>query len=349
MNVKFITINELKIGMIIAKDIIVNNIVFVKEGVLLNDQIIDSLKQTYFYGRIAIYDDGDERKKSASQKETEDTGKILEEFSIDIENIFTEKMDSDKSTIDELREFSKRIQNEITSTGGVIRNIVLYGSGQDCIYRHSVNVAVLSAILGEWLGMDHKEVNLLTYSAIMHDFGKTKINQEYLNKKGILTRKEYEEVKKHPILGYNYMKSIPFLDSSVSLGVLMHHERLDGSGYPLGIKEDKITNFARIIAIADVFDAINSDRIYKKSAEPFAALETIQKESLGKLDYLYCKVFLEHVINYYMGEQVLLNTKKVCKIVQVNINNLSKPLLLDDSQFVDLNNEKDIYVERLLL
>lgn len=348
MNKKFLTINEIEAGMVIAEDIIANNIVLVKSGVEISERIIDLLKQTYFYSKIVVYAD-DKINKSSIQKETEKVGKTLNEFSSHVENIFNNKLTAGKTDIGELRDFSKRIQNEIISTGGVIKNIVLYGSGEDCVYKHSVDVAALSAILGNWIGMGDNDINLLTYAAIMHDFGKTKIDETILNKKESLTSKEFEKIKTHPVIGYNYMKEIPFLDSSVSLGVLMHHERLDGSGYPLGIEGDKISNFAKIIAIADVFDAINSDRVYKKSKEPFCALEIIQKESLEKLDYIYCKVFLEHVINYYMGENVLLNNGKICKIVQININNLSRPLLLDDSEFIDLKDEKDLFVERLLL
>ena len=129
----------------------------------------------------------------------------------------------------------------------------------------------------------------------------------------------------------------------------MHHERLDGSGYPLGLKDNQIHQFARIIAIADVFDAINSDRLYKKSRGPFEALEIIKKESLGRLDYEYCNVFINHVINYYMGENVLLNNGKTCKIVQIDANDLTRPLLLDDSGFIDLKKSKDLYIEKLVL
>jgi len=251
--------------------------------------------------------------------------------------------------MEEVRGFAKKIQEELTSTSSIIKNIVLYGSGKDSIYRHSVNVAALSSILGKWLGFTENDINLMVYSAILHDFGKTKIDENVLNKDTPLTNKELIEIKNHPVIGYNFIKQIPFLDKSVSYGVLMHHERMDGSGYPLGIKQDQIHQFAQIVAICDIFDAINSDRVYKKSKGPFEALEIIQKESIGRLNYEYCNVFLRHIVNYYMGESVLLNNYKVCKIIQIDINNISKPLLLDDSEFLDLKKEKDLYIEKLIL
>ena len=129
----------------------------------------------------------------------------------------------------------------------------------------------------------------------------------------------------------------------------MHHERVDGSGYPLGLKGSAIHKFAKIIAIADVFDAINSNRGFKKKKLPFEALQIVKTESFGKLDYKYSKIFLEHIVNYYTGEVVLLNTNEKCKIIQMNVNNLAKPLILKDREFIDLEKEKDLYIKEMLL
>ena len=129
----------------------------------------------------------------------------------------------------------------------------------------------------------------------------------------------------------------------------MHHERVDGSGYPLGLKGEGIHYFAKIIAIADVFDAINSNRRYKDKKLPFEALQIVKTEGLGKLDYEYVKIFLEHVIDYYTGEEVLLNTNERCKIIQMNVNNLERPLVMKDGEFIDLDKVKDLYIKEILL
>lgn len=129
----------------------------------------------------------------------------------------------------------------------------------------------------------------------------------------------------------------------------MHHEREDGSGYPLGLKGDAIHDFGKLIAIADVFDAINSNREYKRKKAPFEALQIVKNESLGKLNYEYVKVFLEHVVNYYLGEEVILNTGEKCKIIQMNTNDLERPLVLKDGEFIDLRKQKELYIKELLL
>jgi HD-GYP domain-containing protein (c-di-GMP phosphodiesterase class II) len=349
---KLLTAHELSPGMIAATEIKADGKILIARGFPITESAIKKLRENYFLNKVEIYCEEEDNTTSNSTKGSKTVKEIEQSFSelsFDIEQVFENMQNLQISGIDEVRKFALKIQSELESTSSVIKNIVLYGSGSDTIYKHGVNVAALSSILGKWIGLGESQINLLTYSAILHDFGKTKIDDSIINKPGSLTAKEYDVVKTHPVIGYNYIKDIPFLDKSVSYGALMHHEREDGSGYPLGLKGDKIHQFAKIIAIADVFDAVNSDRAYKKSRSPFDALELIQKESLGKLDYEYCKIFLSHVVNYYMGESVLLNTNKICKIIQIDINNLSRPLLLDGTDFIDLKFCKDLNVEKLVV
>lgn len=351
---KLLYVHELIPGMIATKEIRENGTVLIAKGITITEYAINKLRESYFFNKVEVYyeennNDYKDDIRHEHIKTLEEVELSFNEIAFDVKRIF-DNMDNLRGTgIDEVRKFAAKIQEELKSVSAVIKNIVLYGSGKDVIYRHGVNVAALSTILGKWIGLDGAQLNLLTYAAILHDFGKTKIDKGILDKPDTLTPIEYKEIKAHPIIGYNYVKEIPFLDKAVSYGVLMHHERLDGSGYPFGLKEDKIHQFAKIIAIADVFDAVNSNRIYKKSTGPFEALEIIRKESLGKLDYEYCNIFLNHVINYYVGESVLLNMKRTCKIIQIDLNNLDRPLLLDDNDFIDLKHHKDLYIEELVI
>jgi HD-GYP domain-containing protein (c-di-GMP phosphodiesterase class II) len=351
-NKRYISVSELKEGMALSREIFMDGKVLIGKGVPLSETIINKLKSKYAFSRVEIYYDDIEGSMESDNnikpKTVEEIEQSFNELSYNVESIFQNIQNIQATGIKEVREFALSIQTELQHTSSVIKNIVLYGSGIDTIYRHSVNVAALSAILAKWIGLSNEQINLLSYSAILHDFGKTKIDNRILDKEGPLTKKEFEIIKSHPVIAYDFIKKIPFLDKSVSYGALMHHEKLDGSGYPLGISGSKIHQFAKIIAIADVFDAVNSDRVYKKSKGPFEALEIIQKESIGKLDYGYCEIFIKHVVNYYMGENVLLNNKKVCKIIQVDVNNLERPLLLDENSFLDLKQNKDLYIEKLV-
>lgn len=352
-NKVYLKIDELKPGMIIADEVKFNNSTLLTSGVVVTDEIIRKLMEKYFFDKISIYSEEiqyvDNELTENYEKNVKEIGEIFDEFSRNIEDLFNCMVNGARWDLEELRDFTRRIQSELKNTNAIIKNIVLYGSGNDVIYKHSVNVAALSAILGKWIGLSDTHINLLTYTGILHDFGKTKIDKNILCKVGFLTLKEREEIRKHTIMGYNFVKKIPYISNAVCNGVLMHHERLDGSGYPLGIKEDKIHIFAKIIAIADIFDAVNSDRIYRDGMDPFTALEIIQKDSLGKLDYRFCKIFIDNIINYYMGEKVLLNANKECKIIQINVNDLCRPLLFDGLEFIDLKLERDLYVKKLIV
>lgn len=347
-------VHELTPGMILSKEIKANGKLLIAEGTIVTQYAINKLKEYYIDNQIEVYygdsDDKQDYSKDTDRIRTfEEVQESLEELTFNVENIYEDMENLKVTSIEEIRKFAIKIQSELKSVNSVIKNIILYGSGKDTIYRHGVNVTALSTILGKWIGLSGSDLNLLTYSSVLHDFGKVKIDKRILDKPGDLNQKEFHEIKKHPTIGYNYIKEIPFLDKSVSYGVLMHHERNDGSGYPLGLKEENIHKFAKIIAIADTFDAVNSDRIYKNSRGPFEALEIIKKESLGRLDYEYSNIFLSHVVNYYIGEMVELNTEEVCKIIQIDVNDLTRPLLLDNSGFLDLKQHKELSVERLVL
>lgn len=347
---QILSVEDLKVGMVSVNDIKFDGRVLVGKNVPLTETIIKRLKNSYLYQRIEVYFETQDttEETNSSFKTVNEVNATLDELSNNLNDLF-DNIETLKATgIDELRKFAIDIENELESTHALVKSIILNGSKSDTIYRHSVNVAAISSILGKWLELPGDQIKLLTYSALLHDFGKTKINQNILNKPGPLTKEELAQIKLHTVSAYNLVKEIPFLDKAVSYGVLMHHERLDGSGYPLGLKDNNIHTFGKIIAIADTFDAINSDRPYKISSTPINALITLQQESLHRLDYHYCKVFLEHLLNYYTGENVLLNTNAVCKILNLNINDLSNPLLLSGSDLIDFRHHKNLQIQKIL-
>lgn len=341
------SVEDLKEGMIAAEEIIVNNNVLITKGTRLTESIIKKLKNVYLENDLQVYERDPEQENilKEGKKELEQAQITVKKLCNHLENIFFKIKLEGKTDMNEVRNFSKKVMEELISPRTMIKNIVIEGNGQDSIYKHSVNVIVLSSLLGKWLGFAEDRLNLLAYSAILHDFGKTKIDKKIISKSSRLTTEEREELRKHPVIAYNLIKDISYLSNSVKYGVLMHHERIDGSGYPLGLKDNKIHEFAKIIAIADTFDYINSN---KNSDDPFKALEYIRKDCLGKLDYNYSKLFVEHVANYFFGENVLLNNGKVGKIVHIDINNLSRPLILCDENFIDLKKENELKIEGFL-
>ena len=357
-----INIDELREGMVVGKEIIVNGNVLVAKGTRITSSIIKKLRDVYLENDIIVKnrevakeviietarETVKETVKVDYKKELEEVRRTVKNFSYHLENMFDKIKLNGRADISEVRRFSKKIIDELTSPDIIIKNIVMEGSKEDCIFRHSVNVAALSLLLGGWVGFAKEELNLLLYSAVLHDFGKTKLNHNKICRASEATYGE-EKIKNHPVISYNLVKDITYLSKSVKYGIAMHHERLDGTGYPLGLKDEGIHKFARIIAIADTFDDISSNRFNEKNVNPLKSLEIMKNESLGKLDYNYCNIFIEKIINYYIGEKVLLSNKKVGKIVQIDINNLSCPLLFCDDEFIDLKKHKDIKIKGFVI
>lgn len=357
-------IDDLKIGMILSETIKISEKTTISKNETITDDILNIFKNQENVVEISVFKtkkyynadfearDEESFENNNSKNITNSVGHavhILEKsfntISVDLSQSFSKLGKLKVSNIDEIRQISKQLQEKMTDLNALINDIVFYGSGSDSIYRHGINVAVLSNLLGKWIGLEEKRIHLLTYSALLHDLGKTMIDPKILNTNASLSEDDYNKVKSHPLLGYNIVKEINFLDKSVAQGILMHHERLDGSGYPLGLQDEKISQFGKIIAITDVFDAINSNRSYRKKKAPFESLEIIKKESFGKLDYNYCNIFLNHMFNYYVGKDVLLNNNKIAQIIQMDINNLDRPLILLDSDFIKLSENRELDIK----
>ncbi|WP_243360708.1 HD-GYP domain-containing protein [Fundidesulfovibrio terrae] len=145
----------------------------------------------------------------------------------------------------------------------------------DYTFRHSLNVSLLSLIFGRHLGMDQDGLRRLAFAGLYHDVGKFRIPLEILNKPGRLSEKEFEVMKHHSRIGYELLKGQPEIPEDVLHGVLHHHERYDGQGYPRQLKADEKDSFSRILTIVDIFDALTSDRAYKKAYTPHESLKAM--------------------------------------------------------------------------
>jgi len=350
--VKNISIYDLKPNMILSEALVLNGLTLVTKEVPLNNSMIKKILEFYPSNTISIYLTEEEAMASALQCSRQQvliqTENTLSEFSNIIDNFLSKIEGNSEPDLTEIRTMSKEILDSFSDYGSILKSITNSRNIDEYLMRHWVNVALLSSMLGTWLNFSRQDLTRLTYAAFLHDVGKTKVNPNILNKSSKLTKSEFEEAKKHSIYSYELVKSIPYLDNSVSLGVLMHHERLDGSGYPLGLKEDKISTFAKIIGITDIFDAMTSDRIYSKRQNPFKVLEIMQHDCMGLLDYNYLSTFIKQMANYYTGEMVKLSDGSVGKIVKIDLNNISRPLISIDSNFIDLNKEKDLSIMELL-
>lgn len=217
----------------------------------------------------------------------------------------------------------------------------------DQIFAHSLNVALISNVLAKWLGMNEKEQKLAFTCGILHDIGKMKIPGYIIHKQGQLNDAERELIKTHPVEGYNILKAFN-IDDHIKKATLMHHERYDGSGYPIGMKGDQIDKYACIVAIADVYEATTATRSYRRALSPFQVIESFEKEGLQKYDTRVIRTFLEKIGDIYMLNRVRLSNGMEGEVVFINKQMLSRPVVKCGNQFVDLAKQKDITILEMI-
>ncbi len=217
----------------------------------------------------------------------------------------------------------------------------------DSTYVHSINVAVIVRLLGIWCHLLPADLDVLTLSGLLHDIGKTRISGDILCKPDYLTDEEYETMKTHTTLGYEMIKDAD-LDPRIKDAVLLHHERYDGKGYPQGLAKDAIPEFAAMVAIADVYDALTSDRCYRTALCPFEVIAMFEKNGLSEYHPKYILPFLKNIAQTYLHHKVALNDGSSGEIMMIT-DRITRPLIrLDDGSFVSLEKRLDLYVEEIL-
>ena len=193
--------------------------------------------------------------------------------------------------------------------------------------EHCVRVGVLSIAFGKYLQLPRKELELLGLCGMLHDVGKMKVPQHILNKEGPLTEDEYKIVKEHTVLGYVFLRNHGGIDERVCTAAYNHHERMNGRGYPRKVAAELLSTYDRIIAIVDSYDAMISDRCYRKGMSPSRALSQLYKGQGDLYDERLIKLFIQMVGVYPVGSLVELNNGQVGVVLSVNENSKLEPVL----------------------
>ncbi|MBQ3104424.1 MAG: HD-GYP domain-containing protein [Lachnospiraceae bacterium] len=218
----------------------------------------------------------------------------------------------------------------------------------DLTFTHCINVSLICNVFARWLGMSDEDIHLATQCGLFHDIGKLKIPEDIIKKPSRLTDYEYKIIKTHPFEGYNILKEQD-LNPHVANAALMHHERCDGFGYPLGITAEKIDPFAKMVAIADVYDAMTATRVYRGPMCPFKVISVFESEGLQRYDARMIMTFLENVTNTYMLNHVRLSDGREGEIVMINRLALSRPMIRSGNQYINLADQPStLYIEELL-
>lgn len=219
----------------------------------------------------------------------------------------------------------------------------------DFRYKQSLGVAILATSLGTSLGLNEKDLALLATAATLCDIGSVKLPSYLLHKPSRLDVHEHAIVEQHTILGYELLKNSG-ADHQIAIVALQHHEREDGSGYPNGLEGSQISRFSKIVALADIFVAMTSERPYRPALSFFEAVNEIHRQIiLNRFDSVIGFRFLDILLTRQVGCNVLLSDGRKGKILFSDVNYPTKPLiLLDNQEFIDLKKSDSVTISKVL-
>lgn len=343
---RFIPSNCLRSGQKLASDLVMDrNRILLRRGIPLNQTLIQKIRQLGYQG-VYIDDDISKDIQVANIISDELKYKAKKEIRSLFVSVEHNALFKTAEHIKTLGKVITSIVDELLYNRHVMVNVVDLRTYDDYTYSHSINVSVLSVVLGTVLGMDKKTLNELAMGALIHDIGKVFIDKNIINKTSKLTYDEFEEIKKHSLKGYNYVCSHSDMSENVKSVILMHHEQYNGNGYPVALSGDEIHLFGRIVCVADVYDALISDRPYRRAMLPSDAMEYIMSGYNTMFDPVIVDAFTRKVAPYPVGTCVKLssgdtgivvkNFESACMRPKVRIIRDNQPT----SDFLDLAHDR---------
>jgi HD-GYP domain-containing protein (c-di-GMP phosphodiesterase class II) len=311
-----ISIAQVKPGMILAKPICRP-----KDGLILLQNNIE-LKQSYIEKIKALNLDSIWVQEGQELDEAECIVPIKEEPRFRATSIlrttFSQMKEMKNIDIVKLKDMVKEIIDYILNDSRIVYTLTKLNAYDNYTFTHSVDVCVLSVLIGSIMNLKRNELEILGISSLLHDIGKTHIDVRVLNKPFKLNMDEYEQIKTHTRGGYELLRTRSNVSFLVPHMALQHHEREDGSGYPRGLSSKRIHRFAKIIAVADVFDAMTSHRIYQNPVPASAAIQEICENTPSKYSKEIVEHFIKIVAPYSKGSILLLNNQQTVEVVSVS-------------------------------
>jgi len=294
--------------------------------------------------------------------EIEQTGKLKEDHLIQtkemVEGIIQEIVDH-RIIIENLEDYKpvNQLVDELITQEEIFANVEGIRVYDEYTFIHCVDVCVMSIILGKALGYHKVNLTELGIGALLHDIGKVRIAKEIINKPGKLTEEERKEIERHTEYTFQILQECHEISLLSALIAYQHHERFDGHGYPQGLKGTKIQEYSKIVAVADVYDALVTDRSYRPGMWPYEAAEIIQASSGRHFDPGVVKSFLDNIVIYPVGSPIELNNKTRGIVTKINKMMPSRPVvlifydqkgnLLGTPQTLDLTQNLTLFIKKV--
>lgn len=350
-------VTELRAGMMVGRAVKdLDGKTLIKERVKLTSELIDSLRGKNIFSVYIDVTPEDYAPVDVDQEHLLDVDyfKCYKKCFTVTQNLYYGFGNTGKLDMAELAELIRAENISELCDDGVKAVTQIHNMKRDGDYviHHALNVGILSGIMAHWLDYRAKQVGELVITGLLSEIGKMQISKGILNKTEKLDAEELAEVRKHVVYGYAMLVKSPLRNlKNVLLGVLHHHERCDGSGYPSQLKNEKISDFGKIIAILDMYDAMATNRSYAKRNSPFDIIKVMYGDVLaGKLDTNFGVVFMKKLLQAINGSWVGLSDGQRAKIVYLDDSRVTSLPVVQTvkGEFIDLNRRNDLKVDALL-
>lgn len=308
----------------------------IARGTYLDDFLIDALLKR---GVGGVYtsegeDDPDEIDIPEETKEKIEKLKVADPVKVKLSESVKERVSEgiqylyqnteSESFTDATNNIANDLMTAVLDNDAIAVDISTLKVSDEYTFKHSVDVATMAMVIARKHGLSEKEIYEIGVTGLLHDVGKSKIPNEVLNKPGKLDDDEFALMKQHTLLGYGILKDKADIKDEIRQGVLQHHEKINGKGYPLGLADEKIHEYAKILSVADIYDALVTKRPYKNPFSQRDAVEMIMSMTT-ELDIHVMRSFLESVILYPVGCTVKLSNGEKAKVVENNPECILRP------------------------
>ena len=313
--------------------------ILVAHGVTLDRHMIDAiLRRGIANVYIQVDEDLDESvqispaaQENIDKLRTEDRAKVTLSASVrkrvseGIQYIYTNT--EDPALIQTTDNIADSLMSAIQTNNAVAIDISSLKTSDEYTFKHSVDVATISMVIAKKMGMSDEDIHQIGVTGLLHDLGKTKIPPEILNKPNRLNDEEFAIMRQHSVYGYRIIQHHTELSMDVKLGVLQHHEKVNGTGYPMAISGDKICPYAKILTVADIYDALVTERPYKLALSQREAIETIMSMT-QELELSTMESFLQSMILYPVDSIVKLSNGERGRVVKNSSNHILRPTVV---------------------
>lgn len=351
---RVVATNSLVPGAVLAKTIYnENGRALLQQGVAFTPRMIDRLRSfdiTYVYIEDGRTSDIIVDSPLAEKTRMKAIHSIKQSFSNIHHSVVSEHRYVLEETGNELQEVVRSLIKELRNNGEVISLLSDVFTHDDYIFTHSLNVTMYALALGKELHLTPPKMEALGLGAILHDVGKMNVPREILFKPGKLTVDEFRRIQTHTDDGFKILRQSPNIPLLAAHCAYQHHERLDGSGYPRGIRSDDIHLFGKILGIVDVFDAVTSNRVYREAMLPHEGLEILYSGSGSLFDQHMVEAFRRCIAVYPNGVSVQLDDGREAIVVKQNPYLCDRPVIREikrdgtRGRDIDLSKELNIMI-----